>query len=41
VRKSVLRVAIRKHNTLKKQDSIHRDATSFGLSLDTSLVWKL
>lgn len=29
------------HNTLKKQDSIHRERTMSGLSVDRCLIWKL
>jgi hypothetical protein len=34
----LMRAAIRMHNTLEKQDSRHRKATQYMLSLDTALV---
>jgi hypothetical protein len=38
VRECVARIPIEKHNTLAKLNSIHRDAQTPGLSLDTSLI---
>lgn len=34
-------IAMAMHNSFEEQDSIHRDAKSLGLSLDTSRVWKV
>jgi hypothetical protein len=41
VQNFVKRMAIGNHDSFEGQDSIHRDATCLGLSLDIRRVWKV